>query len=399
MQELSRILKAYTEAASQRVTLATIVKTTGSSYRRPGAQMLILADRTTIGSISGGCLEQDVIAHAEKLEAKSESVVLTYDTTFEEDVLFGVGTGCRGAIEILVEPASGRDSPASVDRVLAFLSKAVGERRAAVVATVFRTTGALQERIGERHASDHSGVAFSEIQDLELNAKVVTDCCEALRNGRSATNRYEVPDGTAEVFIQVIHAPAALIIFGAGYDAMPLTRLAKELGYYVTVVDRRPAYATRERFPEADAVMVLLPEETEKLNLNGRTAAVIMSHHYETDRSYLMALRDAPLRYLGLMGPRKRAEKMLQEFPAKGLLAGNAALQRFYNPVGLDIGAENPGQIALAILSEIEAVFSGHSAGFLREKRGPIHARSPIAGKSARRHGHGKRINFTSQPS
>src|ERR1043166_2321185 len=120
MQELSRILDAY-ESGSPGVTLATIVRISGSSYRQPGAHMLILPDRTTIGSISGGCLEEDVIAHARNLRAKNESAVLTYDTTSEEDVIFGVGLGCKGVIEILVEPAGGSDSPASVDHMLAFL--------------------------------------------------------------------------------------------------------------------------------------------------------------------------------------------------------------------------------------------------------------------------------------
>jgi xanthine dehydrogenase accessory factor len=379
MQELSRILEAYGESASPGVTLATIVRISGSSYRQPGAHMLILPDGTTIGSISGGCLEEDVIIHARNLRARNESAVLTYDTTSEEDVVFGVGLGCKGVIEILVEPAGGSDNPANVDRMLAFLRKASGERRTAVVATVFRVGGTLQERIGARHASGHSGVEFSGIQDPELRDRIAADSFEALRTGRSVTARYEVKAGTADVFIHVIHPPAALYIFGAGYDAMPLSRLAKELGFHVTVADRRPAYATRERFPEADGVMILRPEEIAGLDLNGRTAAVIMSHHYETDRSCLKALLGAPLRYLGLMGPRKRAEKMLQEFREAGMPPGKAALENFHNPVGLDIGAETPAQIALAIVSEIQAVLSEHPAGFLRKRQGPVHARNAAA--------------------
>jgi xanthine/CO dehydrogenase XdhC/CoxF family maturation factor len=163
------------------------------------------------------------------------------------------------------------------------------------------------------------------------------------------------------------------VIFGAGYDAAPLARLAKELGFHVTVADARPAYAQPGRFPEADAVVVARPEEIGRLALDATTAVVIMSHNYLTDRAFLKALLPLPLRYLGLMGPGARGVRMLQELRQEGFAASDAMLRQFHNPVGLDIGAESPEQIALSILAEIQTVISGHAGGLLREKKSSIH--------------------------
>jgi len=143
------------------------------------------------------------------------------------------------------------------------------------------------------------------------------------------------------------------------------------------VADVRPAYATPERFPGVDAVVVVRPEDITRLALNEKTAAVIMSHNYLTDRAFLKALLPLPLRYLGLMGPRARAQKMLQELRQEGWAASEAMPGQIHNPVGLDIGAENPEQIALAIVAEIQAVISGRAGGLLREKKGSIHSPPP----------------------
>jgi xanthine/CO dehydrogenase XdhC/CoxF family maturation factor len=177
-----------------------------------------------------------------------------------------------------------------------------------------------------------------------------------------------------ETFFEVVQPPVQMFIFGAGYDAIPLACFATQLGFRVSVVDRRPAYTTRERFPDADEVSVKAASEIPTFGITKRTAAVVMSHHYISDRDYLKALLPLPLTYLGLMGPRRRAEKMLQELREEGTLIGDEHLQKLHNPIGLDIGAEGPEEIALSILSEIRAVFAGHSGGLLREKKGPIHS-------------------------
>lgn len=345
MKEWTTILQVCKRWRGEAMALATIVKTEGSSYRRSGARVLVRANGETVGGVSGGCLERDVIAHAQKVIATGATILLSYDTTAEEDVVFGVGLGCKGLIEILVEPISRADS------MLRRVEEVFETGEAAVIPTVFRSPD--ETKIGKR-----------------LDAVGMPEALEALRSRRSVSKIL----GDNEIFFEVIQAPIRLFIFGAGFDAIPLARMAKEIGLQVTVVDRRPAYATPERFPEADAIEVLEASEIDRLGIPERSAAVVMGHHYLTDRDFLRALLPRPMRYLGLMGPRRRAEKMLKELREEGLVCGDDLLAKLHNPIGLDIGAEGPEQIALAVLSEINAVYAGHAGGMLREKKGPIHA-------------------------
>jgi xanthine/CO dehydrogenase XdhC/CoxF family maturation factor len=224
---------------------------------------------------------------------------------------------------------------------------------------------------------DADGNVTGRIEDQILNSKMLAAAMEALSANRSRTMEFEVSDGRVEALVEVIHPPVPLVIFGAGYDAVPLSRMAKEAGFHVTVADPRPAYARVARFPEADAVVVVQPEEIATLGLNLITTAVVMSHNYLTDCAYLKAVLPLKLRYLGLMGPRARALQMLQELRLEGSEGAADLLSRIHSPVGLDIGAENPEQIALAVLAEIQAVIAGRPGGSLREKKGPIHAPNP----------------------
>lgn len=338
MKELSSISKSRNRQDASDAVLATIVNVSGSSYRRPGAHMLLFSTGETIGSISGGCLEQDVVAHAEKVRASGTHLLLTYDTTSEEDITFGVGLACKGIIEIWLEPLS------SAMAMLDFYDELVLAGDSGIIATTYKGPSA-----GTR--------SYFRDPTEGFRSSTVTD--EA---------------GTA-TFHELVQPPVRLFIFGAGYDAIPLARFAKQLGYEVNVVDRRPAYATRERFPEVDQVMVKDVTDIPELGITKRTAAVIMSHHYLSDRDYLKALLPLSLVYLGLMGPRRRAEKMLQEFSDDGLVFDNELLQKLHNPVGLNIGAEGPDEIALAVLSEITAIFAGRDGGMLRNQKGPIHPR------------------------
>jgi len=376
MNELAAILAAHARQPDKTAALATLVQTSGSTYRRPGARMFIAADGQSVGSISGGCLERDVIEKAQGVMQSGQALLLTYDTTAEEDLVFGAGLGCKGAVHILVEPVK-PGSPAA--GLIQFVNHLFQQRQSGAVATVFRIQGLIQARLGDRLMLDPDGAVAGEVQDAALKSKMLAAAREAFPANRSQTVEFALAAGTAEVFVEVIHAPVPLVIFGAGYDAAPLARLAKELGFHVTVADLRPAYAQLDRFPEADAVLVLRPEETARLALNEKTAVVVMSHNYLTDRAFLKALLPLQLRYLGLMGPRARALKMLQELRQEGLAASEAMLRQIHNPVGLDIGAESPEQIALAILAEIQAVISGHAGGLLREKKSSIHTPVPAS--------------------
>jgi xanthine dehydrogenase accessory factor len=376
MKELAAILSARGRQPDKTAALATLVQTSGSTYRRPGARMFVCADGQSVGSISGGCLERDVIEQARSVMEDGQSILLTYDTTPEEDLVFGAGLGCKGAVHILVEPVRPGSSAA---RLIQFIGHLFQHRHSGAVATVFRVSGLVGARPGDRLMLDPDGSVTGETGDAALQSKMLAAAREALPSSRPRAVEFALAAGTAEVFVEVIHAPVPLVIFGAGYDAAPLARLAKELGFHVTVADLRPAYAQADRFPEADAVVVVRPEETARLALNAQTAVVVMSHNYLTDRAFLKELLPLPLRYLGLMGPKARAQKMLQELREEGPGAGAALAGQIHNPVGLDIGAESPEQIALAILAEIQAVISGHAGGLLREKTASIHSPIPAS--------------------
>jgi xanthine/CO dehydrogenase XdhC/CoxF family maturation factor len=376
MKELEAIVNARAKNQGATMALATLVKASGSTYRRPGARMLVLPDGEAVGSISGGCLERDVIEKGGGVIRTGQNIVLTYDTSSEEDILFGAGLGCKGEVHILIEAVGPPENcPGGLD-FINFLETLFQRRQSAAVATIFRAPAQSPARIGARLILGHDGAVAGEIGDEDLKAKLLEDAREALGANRAANFEHAWPGGVVEVFAEVIHSPVPLVIFGGGYDAAPMVRLAKEVGFHVTVVDKRPAYATAARFALADIVKVAQPEDdlAGQFNLNQRTAVVVMSHNYLADRAFLKALLPLPLLYLGVMGPRKRAEKMLQELRQEGVNADDRALARLHNPVGLDIGADTPEQIALAILAEIQAVLSGHAGGLLREKRGPIHA-------------------------
>ncbi|HZP60791.1 MAG TPA: XdhC/CoxI family protein [Opitutaceae bacterium] len=332
MKEFSAILQRLA-GASGPSALATLVRVDGSSYRRPGARLLVTPDGERTGSISGGCLEEDVAEHARAVLASGKASLVVYDTTTENDLAWGVGLGCHGVVRVLIEKLP--PAPA--------------------------WAGALLENFRQRASTDL--VAIWEAAD------------SALLGTRLAAEMSALPRSGLQVFRETVQPPVPLVVCGAGDDARPLVRLAKELGWHVTVADPRPAFATAARFPEADAVVVARPEDIAvHLPPDARTLAVVMTHHYRHDLPFLRALLPIPLTYLGLLGPKKRSEKILSDLAAGGFAITAEQRARLHAPVGLDLGGDAPEAVALAVLAEMQAVLSGRDAHPLRERTRPIHA-------------------------
>jgi xanthine dehydrogenase accessory factor len=322
MTEIARILAALDSAAGQPAALATLVKVEGSSYRRPGARLLLLPDDTRLGSISGGCLEEDVMDRARRVLASGQPELAVYDTTAENDLVWGVGLGCQGVVRILLERI-----PAARPDWIATLRANLHARR---------DTALVVGPAGTRLAGEAA-----------------------------------VADGN---FHETIPAPPALLLCGAGDDARPLAQMAKATGWHVTVADARPAYANRERFPDADEVFAApISELWAKLRFDARTFAVVMTHRYADDREFLRGLLPLDFAYLGQLGPRVRTERILGELQAGGLAITDAHLAKLHAPVGLDLGGTTPETVALAILAELEARLNGRTPGHLRDRPGPIH--------------------------
>jgi xanthine/CO dehydrogenase XdhC/CoxF family maturation factor len=382
MKELRAILEAAARARAEGLpaALATVVEVRGSAYRRPGAWMLITADGQTTGAVSGGCLEQDVILRAQQVIKDGEATLATCDSTGEDDLLFGVGLGCRGVIRILIEPLPRPGEPESRrdgGEHLALLAELLRRREAGVLATVWRASGPVAAGAGSRMLLTRRGTLWDDIGDPQLAARIEEDARAALQALQPAAQTYTGAAAQVEVFLEVVRPPVPLVVFGGGPDAVPLVRMAGELGWHVTVVDGRPAAASRARFPGADAVVACRAEQVpEQVPLDSETVAVVMTHHYLTDLRLLELLLPSPVRYLGLLGPRSRSERLLAELAQAGIRVTEAQRRRLYAPVGLDLGADTPEEIALAILAEIRAVLAGRSGRSLKDRPSPIHERA-----------------------
>jgi xanthine dehydrogenase accessory factor len=378
VRELLSIIDA-SKAIEQRgiqAALATVVNVTGSTYRRPGARMLIAADGQTVGSVSGGCLERDVLNQARRVLQWNKPRVVTYDSMSDDDIVWEFNLGCNGIVDVLIEPIHHNGKRG----LLAFLSDCLDHRKTGVVATVFGVEGHMKAAVGNRLMLSERLSAIHDIGDEDLAKAILGDSRRALDSGTPKVTMYELSAGRAEVFIEVIQPPVPLVIFGAGHDAVPLVRFAKELGWHVTVVDPRPGYATRQKFPLADTLVVCRPEEVhEHIEIQRGTVAVVMTHHYLHDADLLRTLLPLPLRYLGLLGSKRRTQRLLHEARKEGVLLSESNLDLVYGPIGLDIGADTPEEIALAIAAEIQAVLAGRSGGMLKIREGPLHEQSPAA--------------------
>lgn len=332
MREISAIVHCLSQPNVYPAALATLVTVRGSSYRRPGARLLLTAQGVRTGSISGGCLEEDVLLHARKVMATGKPLLVTYDTTQENDLLWGVGLGCHGVVEVLVERLSHQPDWASV----------------------------LRENQTRRHATRLS-VQFRGGGEAGLGTRLSGEF-----------DRHDFP--AEDVLNQSIPTPLALHVFGAGDDAMPLVQVAGQLGWQVTVADPRPAFATAARFPLAHRVVVMpAAGARDILAPDSDSAAVIMTHHYIHDLPLLGAALPLPYFYVGLLGPRKRAERLLHDLGAKGQHFTPEQRSRLHGPVGLDLGGDAPESVALAIVAEIQSVRHDRDARPLRTRTLPIH--------------------------
>ena len=369
MKDLIDILDAY-QKLDGRAALATVVKVIGSTYRRPGARLLVRNDGSTVGTISGGCLEGEVVEKAKKLMSGENPQLAVFDMTGEDDDLWGYGQGCNGVIHVFIEPL---DS-VKISRQLQFIQRCHNERTTGTIATVIRVEGELKVTVGARMFLTSKGIEET-IRHPVVSASVAEEAQSLFKKGTFGSKEFRFTDGVAEVFFEIVHPPLALIIAGAGSNAKPVVQFASRLGWQVTVVDHRPALATRGRFPEARAVFACRPEElSEQLSVDKRTAAVIMTHQFQIDLALLRYfLSNDVLRYVGLLGNRKRTDLLFQKLEEDEFVMSPERRSRVFGPVGLDVGAESPEEIALAIIAEIQTVFSGRRGGSMRERLSPLH--------------------------
>jgi len=318
--------------------LATVVATAGSTYRKPGARMLIMADGSYLGLLSGGCLEADLKLHAQEVLESGVPRAIEYDMRGPDDILFGIGAGCEGAMRVLLEPA-GPGSPAAA--ALAAAGRAT-------------QTGQPASLVSVHESADVPLGTYDAAQPLP---SVLTQAA-AQSLGEAASRAMDWQEGgrRTRAFVQFLAPPPHVLICGAGPDAQPVVSAARALGWRVSVVDHRPAYAVAANFPGAEVKHCDPHSLRGAISVERCHAAVVMSHHLPSDASYLRELARAGVpAYVGLLGPEARRSRLAQEL---GPVAEELRF-RVRGPVGIDIGAVTPEGIALAIVSQIHAWLAG----------------------------------------
>jgi xanthine/CO dehydrogenase XdhC/CoxF family maturation factor len=346
MRELDRIRHTLATAAArgESVVLCTVMGVQGSVYRSAGARMIVTNRAETVGVVSGGCLEADIVARTPDVLSSGRAELVQYDTRASDDAVLGLGLGCQGIIDVLLEPLAG----AALDDTVALYDRLATRREAATLVTLLRANAG----------------------DMPVGSRLVLDENGGVLEGDERLLAY--PEDLAR---ETIRPATAVVICGAGTDAIPLVRLAKLMGWHVTVVDHRPSFVTSARFPDADGLVCanLSDDATalaSRVALGASTMAVIMAHAATHDRAYLHVMLDAGARYIGVLGPRRRTMELLGDRAVAG-----SAPDAVHAPIGLNLGAESPDEIALAIVAEIAAVSTGRDGGLLRDRSGPIHDR------------------------
>src|ERR1700748_1885414 len=307
MKEIRDILRAYDVAQREgkRTALATVVHVEGSSYPRPGARMLVTEDGQLTGAISGGCLEGDALRKALYAINQQQNKLVTYDTTDEDDIQFGVQLGCNGIVHILFEPVDETKEYHPIQ----LLRELIGERRDAVLLTLFSLDRSAEQPgtcLLYAEGRAHTGLPG------DWQEEVMADVGGAFEKRVSSIKEYFRGNILHKGFIEFVEPAPAVVIAGAGNDVLPVVDMMAMLGWHTTVVDGRPHHATSARFGKADKVLVARPENVlDQLTTDAHTLFLLMTHNYNYDIVLLKHLVTKGFRYIGILGPRKKLDRML----------------------------------------------------------------------------------------
>jgi xanthine dehydrogenase accessory factor len=373
-KEIRDIISAFNEAQQQgrQTALATVVHVEGSSYRRPGARMLVEDNGRMTGAISGGCLEGDALRKALLAINQKQNKLVTYNTVDEDDVSLGVQLGCNGIVHILFEPIDTNN----INNPIALLENCLQQRQHSVVITMFSLENYHGHQPGTCFFFDGE-TANQNISNRNILNELKKDAAIVLKTKSSLLKHYS--DNELTAFIELIEPPVSLIIVGGGNDALPMADMATILGWQTTVIDGRVTHANKQRFPKVRQLIVGKPEEAIKqVAVDERTVIILMTHNYNYDLSMLGLLLKKNSTYIGVLGPKKRLQRMLAELEEEGQVISDEQKMMLYGPTGLDIGAEAAEEIALSVLAEIKAVLSKRNGASLRDRQETIHSGSLV---------------------
>jgi xanthine dehydrogenase accessory factor len=368
MKEIIDIVTAYDLAvkAGKKTALATVVLVEGSAYRSAGARMLITEDGQLTGAISGGCLEGDALRKARLVILQQKPLLVTYDTMDDDDAKLGVGLGCNGIIHILIEPINNKQpSP------ITLLKAVIASKGYSVLVTMFSIEDKKAPQPGSCLYLTNDEIIDNGLSIPSYKDELLQDVEDILHDRISCVKKFD----KYTAFIECVKPMISLVIVGAGNDAIPLTRIAVILGWDLTIVDGRPNYASIDRFPAAKKIVVAKPDKVlNNLYVNEWTAFVLMTHNYNYEIAFLKEILPVDPSYIGILGPKKKLDRMLGELQDCGVTLTEKNLDAIHGPVGLDIGSETSEEIALSIIAEIKAVFSERNGNPLKYKRTLIHS-------------------------
>src|SRR5690606_19049879 len=325
----ARRISETVEAWRQRgetLVLATVYDTLGSTYTKPGHRILIAANGDYQGLVSGGCLEGDLAERARTVVESGAPLAVTYDLRDDADDLWGLGVGCNGLIRVFLQPLV----PGGYEPFASIAARLVGTERAAAATVIASARGDAPAGATLVLGADGTAARLCGLAAGGAAADALAaGCRRALETGRAEHARDA--GGLEALYVPLVPLPRVLVL-GGGLDAVPVVDFAADLGWFVTVADHRPAYLERGVFSKADRVVEVDPRALpERIALETFDAILVMSHHLETDRTYLSHLVGVPARYLGVLGPPARRARLLDMLGEDG----EALRARLKGPVGL----------------------------------------------------------------
>jgi xanthine/CO dehydrogenase XdhC/CoxF family maturation factor len=287
----------------------------------------------------------------------------------------GIHLGCEGLIQVLFEKIDAEKE----DNPIQLLRKAIALRQKAVVVTLFDLNDNQNKQYGTCLLLEENGTLSGKIPIQQIEGAVLKDLAEVMENGESVFKQYQSDEVSVTAFFEFLHPPVSLVVLGAGNDAIPLMKFADVLGWDFRIVDRRPTHANQERYPTASQILVTNPDVAlEQLSYDSRTFFVLVTHSYKCDYYMLRSLCAASVPYVGVLGPKKKLKRILEELEDEGIHLSGEKKATIFGPTGLDIGAETPEEIALSIIAEIQAVLTGKKGGMLTDKSEVIHSRGAL---------------------
>lgn len=361
MLEIRKIISEYDKLDhnKEKVALASVVSVEASAYRRIGARMLVRSNGMWTGGISGGCLEGDALKQSLNAIYKNESSIIVYDTMEDDNNQIGVGLGCNGRIEVLLTPIDPNDPNNEIELLRSILN---AENPSIIAKVISGDKELLAKSKLVNHQDDP--LQFLDINNSELKRSIQT----VLQKKSPRIFDLKSGEENIKVLLEFIRPETRLIIVGDNYDVNAMANVAHTLGWEIWVVGRLKKLS-KELVGKVKRVISF--EDHKKVKTHDYTAVVLMSHDYKWDMTILQHFLNESPPYIGMLGPKKRFEKMDKELSDFDL----ASIDFIHSPTGLEIGAESPEEISHSIASEIIAVFRQKKGLSLKLKEGPIHAR------------------------